>query len=110
MNIYSQSLEDLENYFLSINQKKFKAIQVYDWLYKKEVNSFEEIGKLHSVIEMDITPQEIAKYIDVKYVKKIYKYIERKIMIGELSNDKETIKEFLKNIDLKDILKETDYE
>ena len=36
--------------------------------------------------------------------------IERKIMIGELSNDKETIKEFLKNIDLKDILKETDYE
>ena len=31
-------------------------------------------------------------------------------MIGELSNDKETIKEFLKNIDLKDILKETDYE
>ena len=61
----------------------------------ESVNSFEEIGKLHSVIEMDITPQEIAKYIDVKYVKKIYKYIERKIMIGELSNDKETIKEFI---------------
>ena len=31
-------------------------------------------------------------------------------MVGELSNDKETIKEFLKKIDLKDILKETDYE
>lgn len=76
----------------------------------ESVNSFEEIGKLHIVIEMDITPQEIAKYIDVKYVKKIYKYIERKIMVGELSNDKETIKEFLKKIDLKDILKETDYE
>lgn len=59
---------------------------------------------------MDIRPQEIAKFVDVRYVKKVYKYIERKIMSGELSNDNNTIKEYLKKIDLKDILKETDYE
>lgn len=76
----------------------------------KSINSFEEIGKLHSVIEMDIRPQEIARFVDVRYVKKVYKYIERKIMSGELSNDNNTIKEYLKKINLKDILKETDYE
>ena len=46
MNIYSQSLEDLENYFISINQKKFKAIQVYDWLYKKNVASFDKMTNI----------------------------------------------------------------
>ncbi len=38
--IYSLSLEDLENYFVSIEEKKFRARQVYDWLYIKRVNDF----------------------------------------------------------------------
>ena len=33
MNIYNLSLLDLENYFESINDKKFRAKQVYEWLY-----------------------------------------------------------------------------
>ena len=43
MNIYGMTLKDLEDYFLKIGEKKFKAIQVYDWLYKKRVNSFDEM-------------------------------------------------------------------
>ena len=35
MNIYNYKLETLENYFLSIGEKKFKARQIYDWLYVK---------------------------------------------------------------------------
>lgn len=73
----------------------------------KMVNSFEEINKLHSVIEMDIKPQEIAKYINIKYVKKVYKHIEKEIMNGNLPNDNEKIKEYLKELNIKDILKET---
>ena len=42
-NIYGETLEQLENYFLSINEKKFKAIQVFEWLYKKRVNDFSEM-------------------------------------------------------------------
>lgn len=34
-NIYNETREDLENYFLSIGEKKFKAIQVFEWLYQK---------------------------------------------------------------------------
>ena len=45
-NIYGYSLEQLENYFLSIDQKKFKAIQVFDWLYKKRVTSFAEMSNI----------------------------------------------------------------
>ena len=42
-NIYGETLEQLENYFLSINEKKFKAVQVFEWLYKKRVNNFSEM-------------------------------------------------------------------
>ena len=76
----------------------------------KEVNSFEEINKIHSIIELDITPKEIAAYVDITNIKKVYKYIERKVMNGELENSKDAIKEFLKNINIRTILKETNYE
>lgn len=45
-NIYGYSLEQLEIYFLSINQKKFKAIQIFDWLYKKRVTSFDAMTNI----------------------------------------------------------------
>lgn len=38
--IYNKTLEELENYFISINEKKFKALQVFDWLYKKRIDTF----------------------------------------------------------------------
>ena len=46
MNIYNLSLADLENYFESINDKKFRAKQVYEWLYRKKVKSFDEMTNL----------------------------------------------------------------
>lgn len=49
-NIYNYSLDDLENYFLSLGEKKFKALQIYDWLYKKRVNSFFEMTNLKKEI------------------------------------------------------------
>ena len=40
MNIYGIKRVDLEIYFLDINEKKFKALQVFEWLYEKKVSSF----------------------------------------------------------------------
>lgn len=40
------SLEDLENYFIKNNEKKFKAKQVYDWLYKKRISSFDQMTNI----------------------------------------------------------------
>ncbi len=39
-NIYNYSLEDLQNYFEEIGESKFRAGQVFDWLYIKRVKSF----------------------------------------------------------------------
>lgn len=45
-NIYNFTYEELEEYFLGIGEKKFKASQIYDWLYKKKVNSFDQMTNL----------------------------------------------------------------
>ena len=41
MNIYDFDLNDFENYFLNIDQTKFRAKQIFDWLYKKKITSFD---------------------------------------------------------------------
>ena len=45
-NIYDYTLEELEKYFLSIGEKKFKAIQIFEWLYKKRINSFDLMSNI----------------------------------------------------------------
>ena len=42
-NIYGITFEELEDYFIKNNDKKFKATQVYNWVYKKRISSFEEM-------------------------------------------------------------------
>ena len=43
MNIYGITFEGLEEYFIERNDKKFKATQIFDWIYKKRINSFDEM-------------------------------------------------------------------
>ncbi len=45
-NIREFSLQDLKDYFESIGDKKFRAIQAYEWLWKKNVRSFDEMSNL----------------------------------------------------------------
>ena len=45
-NIFNYKMEDLEAYFLSISEKKFKATQIYDWLYQKRVYDFTKMTNL----------------------------------------------------------------
>lgn len=76
MNIYSLSRKDLENYFENIKEKKYKAIQVYDWLYKKRVTSFEKMTNIKKEIinklkeDFTIDKPEIIKTQDGKDVHK----------------------------------------
>ncbi len=42
-NIYNLTLSSLEEYFLTQGDKKFRAVQVFDWLYKKRITSFDEM-------------------------------------------------------------------
>lgn len=50
-NIYGIKRLDLENYFLDINEKKFKALQVFEWLYQHKVDSFLEMTNIKKEIQ-----------------------------------------------------------
>ena len=45
-NIYDYSLKELEEYFISIGDKKFRATQIYEYLYKKRVSSFNDMKNI----------------------------------------------------------------
>lgn len=46
MNIYNFNIKELEEYFVNQGDKKFRATQIFEWLYLKRVNSFEEMTNL----------------------------------------------------------------
>ncbi len=98
MNIYGETLEQLEEYFEDIGEKKFKAIQVYDWLYKKRVSSFDEMSnvkkdvifKLKSDFSMDI-PLIIRKQSGKDVYKYLFKlsdgnFVEAVLMVHDYGN------------------------
>lgn len=71
MNIYGITREKLEDYFKGIGEKKFKALQIFEWFYQKRVESFEEctnikkevIEKLKSDFKLQL-PVILKKEID----------------------------------------------
>ena len=44
--IYSKTLSQLEEEMLSLNQKKFRATQIYTWLYQKRVDDFSKMSDI----------------------------------------------------------------
>lgn len=44
--IYGMTKQQLTDWFLDNNEKKFRATQVWEWLYEKRVQSFEEMTNL----------------------------------------------------------------
>lgn len=49
-NIYSMTVSKLNDYFLSINEKKYRTEQLYDWLYVKRINDFSSITNMKKEI------------------------------------------------------------
>ena len=45
-NIRNLTLPDLEEYFDTLGEKKFRAKQVYEWLWQKQAHSFESMTNL----------------------------------------------------------------
>ena len=45
-NIYNFSLKALEEYFIAQNDKKFRATQIFEWLYRHRVTLFEKMTNL----------------------------------------------------------------
>ena len=50
MNLYGLTRTELENYFENIGEKKFKALQVFEWLYQKRCENIEEFSNIKKEI------------------------------------------------------------
>jgi 23S rRNA (adenine2503-C2)-methyltransferase len=53
-NIRTLSLPELKEYFESIGDKKFRAIQTYEWLWKKGASSFEDMSNLSKELRVKL--------------------------------------------------------
>ncbi len=54
-NIYDLTLEELEQYFLQIGEKAFRASQLYEGLYKKRFSSFYEMTNISKDLREKLT-------------------------------------------------------
>ncbi len=67
-NIFNETFESLENYFINNGDKPFRATQIYDFLYKKriyDINNMSNIGKT--------TKEILLKDYDFSFIKIIKK-------------------------------------
>ena len=81
--IYNKNFNDLEEYFVSMNEKKFKASQVYEWLYKKRVTSFDDMSNLKKEV-IEKLKEDFC--IDELTIKKIEKDVEVNKYLFELKD------------------------
>lgn len=93
--IYNLTINDLEIYLASKNEKKYHAKQIYDWLYVKKVRSFNEMTNLSkeliNILNIDFiidTIDIIKKEVDNDVVKYLFKltdgeYIESVLMFHD---------------------------
>lgn len=63
-NIMSMTRESLEEYFLNINEKKFKALQVFEWLYYKKIYDIEEFSNIKKEIR-----NKLSEDFDFSFIK-----------------------------------------
>jgi 23S rRNA (adenine2503-C2)-methyltransferase len=78
-NIYGITLKKLEEYFIKKGEKKFKASQVYDWLYKKRITSFDDMSNIKKEVKAYLKEDYnldnlkiLAKQVDVDVVKYLF--------------------------------------
>ena len=77
-NIYDLTQRELEEYFALNGDKKFKAVQVYEWLYKKRISKFDEMRNVSKLtidqLKQDFTIKRI-KIIDKREDTDVVKYL-----------------------------------
>ncbi len=73
-NIYDFTLKELEEYFVFIGEKKFRATQVYDFLYKKRVTDIDKMTNISKVIK-----EHLLKNFSFQKIKLILKQDDKDV-------------------------------
>ena len=79
-NIYGVTIKELEDYFKSKNEGKFKATQVFEWLYKKRVKSFDEMKNVSKKTIEDLKNDFLIESLEIitkRNDKDVSKYLFR---------------------------------
>jgi 23S rRNA (adenine2503-C2)-methyltransferase len=72
--IYDLSLEELEEYFIKFDGRKFRAVQIYEFLYKKRVKSFDEMTNIGKNVR-----EQLAKDFSFEKIKLIVKQEDKDV-------------------------------
>ncbi len=82
-NIFDITFEDLEQYFIDNNDKKFRATQLYDFLYKKRIYNLDNMSNISNVMK-----EKLKKDYDFSFIKMIKKQedVDVKKYLFELSD------------------------
>ena len=77
-NIYNYTYDELMEYFLSIGDRRFRATQIYEWLYRKRVDEFSKMknvkNELIERMKEDFSIDKI-KIVDVQKGEDVAKYL-----------------------------------
>ena len=65
-NIFDYKLSDLEEYFESIGEKKFKARQVFEWIYKKHIYDFYEMSNISKVLSEKLNNEFSTELLKIR--------------------------------------------
>ena len=63
-NLFGMPREEIEAYFLSKGDKKYRAIQVYEWLYQKRVFDIDLFSNIKNEVR-----EELKKDFDTSFIK-----------------------------------------
>lgn len=99
-NIRHLSLSELEQYFIESGEKKFRAKQVYEWIWKKHAHSFEAMTNLSKEMRVKLSSDftlpaltiETTQYSADGTVKSRFKTVEGNLVEGVLipTDDRKT--------------------
>ena len=98
MNIYGLTIEEMEEYFLSLGSKAFHAKQLFSWLYEKRIEDYKEITDIKKELVEKIVSEysfdklkivEVQEDVDVnKYLFELHdkEHIEAVLMKHDYGN------------------------
>ena len=85
MHIMNYPKNELEDYFLSIGEKKFKASQVFEWLYQKRVFNIDDFSNLKKELREKL--KEEMSFSFIKIVKKEEDALTKKYLFELCDNN-----------------------
>lgn len=70
VDIKTLSIEELTQVILEIGESKFRAKQIYEWLWKKNVKSFDQMSNLSNSLRDKLSERFIIESLEITYEQK----------------------------------------